>query len=461
MSTATPSNRPKKNSIVAFFASVQLALFLLFLLATTSIIGTILPQNSSAQFYTDQFGPQMAKFIQLLHLGDMYNSWWFLLLLLLFALNLIVCSLDRIPQAIKLVKKDPLDISVNRVKKMSLSHSVSCEGAPEKIQQDLVAAFASEGWKFSQKDVEGGMLYGTQKGAWTRFGVYVVHISILIILVGAVIGSSMIAKKVLRNPSFAFKGSIMIPETRQSDVIYSFKDGKPINLGFEVRCNYFNIEYYANGMPKTYLSTVSILENGTEILTTDVEVNKPLTYKGVTFYQSSYQPYQDYVINLEKVGSEKSLTTVIPPAEQRKWDDGGVSYGILNQEGRNNVTSRVKVWFTDNQGEPSTFWANMGQEALVERPSGTYRFKAKQLYATGLQVTKDPGVLIVYFGCILMLVGLYVAFFTSHRKLYLFIAPEEENRVAILLAGSTNKNKVGFERKFHQLAGHLNANDSA
>jgi len=461
MSTVTSPNKPKKNPIFAFFASVQLALFLLFLLAATSIIGTILPQNSSAQFYADQFGPQMAKFIELLHLSDMYNSWWFLLLLLIFALNLIVCSLDRIPQAIRMVKKDPLDISVNRLKKMSLSKSVTCAGDAEKVQNDLLQAFAAEGWKFNQKEVDGGTLFGAQKGAWTRFGVYVVHVSILLILAGAVIGSSMVAKKILRNPSFAFKGSIMIPETRQSEVIYSFKDGQPINLGFEVRCNYFNIEYYANGMPKTYLSTVSILENGTEILTTDVEVNKPLTYKGVTFYQSSYQPYQDYVVNLEKIGSDKKLTAVIPPAQQKKWEDGGVSYGILNQEAHNNVTSRVKIWFTDNQGEPSTFWVNMGQEALVERPSGTYRFQAKQLYATGLQVTKDPGVLIVYFGCILMLVGLYVAFFTSHRKLYLFVAQEKDHRATILLAGTANKNKVGFEKKYYQLADHLNAHDPA
>lgn len=35
-----------KNSLLAFFASVQLALFLLGLLASTAIIGTIIPQNA-------------------------------------------------------------------------------------------------------------------------------------------------------------------------------------------------------------------------------------------------------------------------------------------------------------------------------------------------------------------------------------------------------------------------------
>ncbi|MBI4793094.1 MAG: cytochrome c biogenesis protein ResB, partial [Deltaproteobacteria bacterium] len=34
-----------KNSIWSFFASVKLALFVLFFLASASVIGTVIPQN--------------------------------------------------------------------------------------------------------------------------------------------------------------------------------------------------------------------------------------------------------------------------------------------------------------------------------------------------------------------------------------------------------------------------------
>ena len=445
-----------KNPLLAFFSSVQLALFLLFVLAGTSIIGTILPQNSPASFYAKQYGPQMARFMELLKLTDMYNSWWFLLLLLLFAINLIVCSLDRIPQVIKIIKKDNLAISPQRLQKMSLSSSFTWQGTVEASTEKVHNILASAKWKPAQRDSEQGTLFFSEKGPWTRFGVYVVHISILVILMGAVIGSSMVAKKILHMPSFAFKGSIMIPETRETEVIYSFKDGHPIDLGFTVRCNFFDIEYYGNGMPKTYLSKVTVLEDGQEILSTDIEVNTPLTYKGVTFYQSSYQPYQDFVISLQKVNTDKQLKRVVGPAKQLEWEDGGISFGIINQEARGKVTKRVKVWLTDNQGEPSTFWVNMGQEAMVERPSGSYTFSAKQLYATGLQVTKDPGVWLVYGGCILMLVGLYIAFFMSHRKLFVFIQQKGEN-TEIIFAGNTNKNKIGFEKTFNNLVTQFEA----
>ena len=64
-----------KNPVWAFFASVKLALFLLILLASTSIIGTVVQQNQPAEQYVQQYGENMANLIQVLSIDDMYNSW--------------------------------------------------------------------------------------------------------------------------------------------------------------------------------------------------------------------------------------------------------------------------------------------------------------------------------------------------------------------------------------------------
>jgi len=100
----------KKNSILSLFASVQLALSLLFLLAATSIIGTLIPQNSPPDFYIERYGFKTAQLLRILDIPDMYNSWWFLGLLALFALNLTVCSLERIPQVIRTLRRDGLTV---------------------------------------------------------------------------------------------------------------------------------------------------------------------------------------------------------------------------------------------------------------------------------------------------------------------------------------------------------------
>ncbi len=453
--------KKKKNPVWAFFASVKLALFLLFVLAGTSIIGTVVPQNEPAQFYVQQYGASTAAFMQRLGVPDMYNSWWFLGLLALFCLNLIVCSLERIPQAWRLVTRDNLTTPVDRLRKMGIRKEVLLKHPLAEAEKEVASHLASHGWKTGRRAVDGGTLLFAQKGAWTRFGVYIVHTSILVILLGAIIGSPTVARKILRNPNFAFKGSVMIPESREADYVWAFQTHEKIDLGFTIRCDYFTIEYYANGMPKTYLSKVTILEDGKPVILKDgktthyLKVNKPLTYKGVTFYQASYQPYPDFIVTLKNETTGATRTSIIPAGKQINWPDIGASFGIINRETLGEVVRRVKIWFTDNKDKPSRFWIETGREAIIERPSGNFSLMTKQLYATGLQVTKDPGVWFVYVGCGMMLLGLLVAFFMSHRKVWAFLHEEKEGETVVLLAGSANKNKLGFEKRFASLVGSL------
>lgn len=448
--------KKRKNPVWAFFASVKLALFLLFILAGTSIIGTIVPQNKPVGFYVEQYGQNMANLMHTLNVPDMYNSWWFLSLLGIFCLNLIVCSLERIPNVIRIVRKDNLTTDPERLHKMGLHETLRLSGSFVSAKQQVADYLSGKGWKPDSRDKENGTMLFSQKGAWSRFGVYIVHTSILVIMVGAVIGSSTVAKKILHNPDFAFKGSIMIPESRETDSIYAFQTGEKIDLGFTVRCNYFTIEYYSNGMPKTYLSKVTVLEDGKPVALKDgktvhfLKVNKPLTYKGVTFYQSSYQPYPEFLVTLIDKNTGTEQTSIISAGKQVVADNGKISFGIINKENRGEAVQQVKIWFTDNQADPSTFWLNNDQEAIIKRPSGDYNLHVKQLYATGLQVTKDPGVWWVYTGCGLMLLGLFVAFFTSHRKIWAHVY-EEEGQPTVIFAGSSNKNKVGFEKTFAAL----------
>jgi cytochrome c biogenesis protein len=216
-------------------------------------------------------------------------------------------------------------------------------------------------------------------------------------------------------------------------------------------------------MPKTYLSKVSVLENGKLVTfkdgTTvhDLEVNTPLTYKGITFYQSSYQPYSDFLVTLLNKDTGTEETMIMSGGKQEDARENKVSLGIINQEVMGEAVQRIKVWFTDNQSESSTFWLNNDQEAILKRPSGEYSLRVKQLYATGLQVTKDPGVWWVYTGCGLMLLGLYVAFFMSHRKIYAHVY-KEDGQPVVIFAGSANKNKVGFEKIFDALASGFKKN---
>ena len=84
-------------------------------------------------------------------------------------------------------------------------------------------------------------------------------------------------------------------------------------------------------------------------------------------------------------------------------------------------------------------------------PDGVVEFK--DLWGaqyTGLQVRKDPGVWIVYLGCIVMSIGLYAAFFMSHARIWVSLK-DEKGSIKVTIAASTNKNKIAFEQKIDKL----------
>jgi cytochrome c biogenesis protein len=74
--------------------------------------------------------------------------------------------------------------------------------------------------------------------------------------------------------------------------------------------------------------------------------------------------------------------------------------------------------------------------------------------STGLQVRKDPGVWIVYFGCITMSIGLFIAFFMSHRKIWIKLI-DEKNSTRVLVGATVNKNRASLERKIDNFVSNL------
>lgn len=438
-----------KNEVWAFFSSVKLALFTFFVLAITSIIGTVIQQGKEMQYYIDTFGAGTAKLFQLFNVPDMYNSWWFVSLLVLFSINLTVCTIDRFPNIWRLVHLDNLAMDVSRIIKMPKRQAFSSDLSVPEIAQAVEGVATS--WKFERAEKDGGILFGAQKGNWSRLGVMAVHVSILLIFLGAIIGSVL-----------GFKGSVMIREGASAKQIYLYDaNNTVVPLDFEVRCDRFELEIYETGAPKEFTSDLVVLRDGKEVLKKSIEVNDPLQYGGLTFYQSSYQPLEDgYAVEIENETTKVSKKFFISPGRQVKWDAEGITFGIANRMGPYAMGRyRHKIWFNDASQKPVEFWTEEGKMVIVERPTTNYTLSVRQLYYTGLQVTKDPGVWFVYLGCAIMLLGLYVAFFLSHKKVWIYIS-EEGGRSRLHLSGTSNKNMIGFENDFSALTELFEQNDS-
>ncbi len=436
--------KKKSNPIWKFFTSVKLALFCLFTLAGSSIIGTIVPQNESMGRYIELYGPGTAKFFHLLDIPNMYDSWWFLGLLALFAMNLTICTIDRFPHLWKLATMDNLSTKLDRLRKMGMRRAFSAGSKTQEAVGEVQTIMARAGWKTSQRQVEDGTLLFSQKGSWTRLGVIVVHVSILLIFAGALVGKF-----------YGYKASVMIPEGSSTDVVYqSTPEHPPIPLGFTVRCNKFLLTYYDTGMPKEFRSDLIIQRNGKIVKRKSIVVNDPLQYAGLTFYQASYQAINGQFtaqLSNEKTKARQKFILQYPTSQAIKWTGKNISFGIVDVSGPDMMRRfQYKIWFSDGKGQPSTFWMNQGSSVRIKRPGNSYLLTVSPRFATGLQVAKDPGVWIVYTGCIMMILGLIVIFFMSHRRIWAFVS-DEKGKTNILVCGQSNKDKIGFEKTMHNL----------
>lgn len=442
----------KGNSLWNFFASVKLALFTLFVLAVASIIGTIVPQKEEAAKYIELYGANVANFFQLLDIQDMYNSWWFVSMLVLFSLNLTVCTIERLPHIWKVVRQDNLaSTNADRLGKMAMHRVFKGQMSAAQAVSTVQTIMSAAGWPLLQAEKDGGTMLFSQKGAYTRLGVIIVHISILVIFTGALIGSF-----------YGYKASVLIPEGGETSQVYqSNNEHTAIPLDFTVRCNDFQLTYYNTGMPKEYRSDLVVSKGSEKLYEKSIVVNDPMQFGGLTFYQSSYQPVEgQFTVEITNESTKAEQKFFIPPRQENKWLAEKVSFGIVDMSGPDMMQRyQYKVWFSDDKAGPSEFWINEGGTAKIKRPDTTYIFTAKPRFATGLQVVKDPGVWTVYTGCIMMIIGLIVIFYMSHRRVWVFVSSDGD-KSSILISGMSNKNKIGFEKNMDAIYDKFAADSS-
>jgi cytochrome c biogenesis protein len=70
-----------------------------------------------------------------------------------------------------------------------------------------------------------------------------------------------------------------------------------------------------------------------------------------------------------------------------------------------------------------------------------------EVKASGFQLTRSPGKNIVYLGSFLLVLGIFAMFYIHERRLFLLVKPGESQ---ILLAMSTNRKTLDFEREFEK-----------
>jgi len=430
-----------------FFRSVKLTIAVLILLASFSIIGTLITQNATRAEYLQRYGIGLYEVLNFFNLFDMYHSWWFSAILLLLVINLITCSVQRLPGIFSQIShgsgelEDRMLNAIPYVEKIQIPNPASKE---ENIQSSLRRWFRNWG----RIETERAVTLFSEKGKFSRLGVPITHLSILIILTGGIVGSV-----------YGFKGRVEILKGETvSRIFLRARDGEiPKPLDFSVRCDDFKVTYY--DLPgkekhvKEYTSFLSILKNGKEVLKKAVQVNHPLHYEGLAFYQANYGTIHDFTLGVQWRNKKQKATFKVPEGATVPVPNSNDLIRVLQYAPQvHNFGEGVQVVLFEPNQEPRTFWLLKAFPKFDEQRKDDFILSFEgdsPTEYTGLSVTKDPGVWVVWIGCGLMIFGLIVSFFFSHQRVWVRISksPGEE----IVLAGSANKNRVGFEKTFGEL----------
>ena len=267
----------KKNSLWSFFSSVKLTITLLVLIVLVFIAATFLPPHDVVQTFARQLTPLAAKVFLFFRLSDLYHSPLFYFLTTLLSLNLIICSINRFPTLWKQYQAPHFPEPTGIFDNLPQSQIITADKEISKIKPIIKSCLKINYGSSKEADTERGYLVYAERGRFSLFGVYIVHLSILVMIAGAIIGSI-----------FGLEADINIKEGESVDVATLSKGNGIQKLDFSVRCDKFIVEFYENGTPKTYRSDLSFIKNGQVERQGTLLVNHPLSFDGFRFYQYSY-----------------------------------------------------------------------------------------------------------------------------------------------------------------------------
>lgn len=500
----------------SFFSSIKLSVLLFAAMALSSAIGTIIEQNAEpgknimllSKIFGASFSHKLLFIFEKLSFTDIYNSVWFMSLIAFFAINLIVCSIDRLPRILKLVRDPIKPLSEADFKNIGNSKELALTCPPDTAKDLIIHAFSKIGFRLKTTEQPSGCQLFSEKGRHSRLGVYITHLSILLILAGALVGKS-----------FGFKGFINIPEGHAYSFVLTasraLSSGEKVEieaitrkteetqgnmqetakqlgistneldrkmksygirpLGFSVRCDNFAAEFYEDTLiPMKYTSALTIIENGKETLKKNIAVNDPLTYRGITFYQSSYGMLPDTNGKLIfKITSKSGISKIVELKPQESFsvpgtemqgtplyfspaiafDEKGMPLQISKDQ---MINPAVYIEFSEKGKRKYGGWILQKYHDTGKLPDGQLVefLDYWGIEYTSLQARKDPGVGIFYFGCALMAAGLFSAFFLSHKKLWIRLI-NKNGRTHIDFIIKSNKNLKALEMKVEKIIDNL------
>lgn len=418
-----------KQKLFRSLADLRFAISILLIIALFSIIGTVIEQDQSIETYklnyplTNRvFGFLSWDIILKFGFDHVYKTWWFISLILLFGISLLTCTfLQQLP-SLKIARRCQFFRTTQqfcRLKIFTQSPHLNFAHLLFKIKKKNYSIF-------QQKNI----IY-CYKGLIGRIAPIIVHFSMILVLIGSIIGSLT-----------GFKAQEIIPKTETFHIQNILNNG---NLTLipktSARINDFWITYTKQTTVAQFYSDLSILDvDGNEIKHKTIFVNSPAKYNNIDYYQTDWnliglriqdnnQVILEYpLVNITNDSSKIWLTWI--PNNQKLND--GITLLIDNLQGYCSLYNEIGQ-FLGNLELNETFTTKF-PISLVDIIS-----------STGLQIKTDPGIPLIYTGFFFLMISTLISYIT-YSQIWIV---QDKNQ--IFVGGNTTRATFDFELEFFKL----------
>nr|BDA98806.1 c-type cytochrome biogenensis protein [Chroomonas debatzensis] len=420
--------------LIQVLGNLNLAIILLLTIALFSSLGTIIEQDKTTLFYemnypisNPLFGFLNSRIILNLGLDHVYKTFWFIAFLFLFGASLMSCTFSRQLPSLGLARLWQFYKKKDTLQKVELNFALT-----DSKLSNLSFALKEKNYNLLQ---EGPFLYA-YRGLLGKIGPIIVHLSIVIILFGAILGNLS---------GFMVQELVPLKGIFHLQNIVSSGPFSYIPQNFEGYVKDFKITYSEEGNIDQFYSDLDILDTqGNSVASKTIYVNEPLRYNGITFYQTDWSILGLTLQVDDIVTLPLPLKSITTNGNTRFWI---TSLPLKNSE---NKPEELLIILEDLTGKFQVYTSK--QVILGEQEVGSKFFinghsiRVTDIVTfTGLQIKADPGIPFVYFGFLFLILSVLLSY-VSYSQIW---AIKKDNK--LYLCGRTNRAVYAFEKEFIQL----------
>ncbi len=410
-------------------ADLRFAIAILLIIASFSIIGTVIEQDQSIETYklnyplTNRvFGFLSWDIILRFGLDHVYKTWWFISLIVTFGVSLLTCTILQQLPALKISRRSQFFRTPKQFQRLKISTQLNTSNFYRLLAKIKETKYSI----FHQKNI----IYA-YKGLIGRIAPIIVHFSMILILIGTIVGSVN-----------GFKAQEIIPKTETFHIQNILSNGQVTLIPkVSTRVNDFWITYTKQTTINQFYSDISILNvDGNEIDRKTIFVNSPAKYRGINYYQTDWNLIglriedQDSKIlqyPLVNFGNAQSKTWITWIPKTLNFDTGII---LL----MNNLQGYCSVY--------NEFGEFLGNLELNERLVSDFPITLVDiLSSTGLQIKTDPGIPLIYTGFFFLMLSTLISYIT-YSQIWVI-----QDKKQIFIGGTTTRATFDFEIEFFKL----------